>query len=80
MFTRHWGKAIVRMDNGELVSIHSAHLWPFKKSKKDTDIRMEEIKEVLKSIEYDLKNNTKSVLFQGDLNQVQDTPEYREYY
>lgn len=79
LFTRHWGKAIVRLPNGELITIHSAHLWPFKKEKRDTEIRLAEIEELMKSIDYDLKHNTKSVLLQGDLNQVPDSPEYRKY-
>lgn len=79
LFTRHWGKAIIRLPNGELITVHSAHLWPFKKVKRDTEIRLAEIEELLKSIDYDLKHNTKSVLLQGDLNQVPDSPEYRKY-
>ncbi len=79
LFTRHWGKAIIRLPNGELITVHSAHLWPFKKEKRDTEIRLAEIEELLKSVDYDLEHNTKSVLLQGDLNQVPDTPEYRKY-
>lgn len=79
LFTRHWGKAIIRLPNGRLLSIHSAHLWPFKREQKDTDIRLSEIGELLKSIEYDLKHVTDSVLLQGDLNQVPNTPEYKKY-
>lgn len=79
LFTRHWGKAIIRLPNGELVTVHSAHLWPFKKEKRDTEIRLAEIEELLKSVDYDLKHNTKSVLLQGDFNQVPDSPEYRKY-
>lgn len=79
LFTRHWGKAIIRFPNGELITVHSAHLWPFKKEEKDTEIRLAEIEELLKSIDYDLEHNTKSVLLQGDLNQIPDSQEYRKY-
>lgn len=79
LFTRHWGKAYIRLPNGELISVHSAHLWPFNKEKKDGEIRLAEIDEILKSIDYDLKHNVKSVLLQGDLNHAPDTPEYKKY-
>lgn len=77
LFTRHWGKAQLRLPNGKTITVHSAHLWPFNKEKHDTEIRLNEIKELLASIRYDLKNNSDSVLLQGDLNHAPDTPEYR---
>ena len=76
LFTRHWGKAKLRLPNRKTVIVHSAHLWPFKKEPNDTEIRLKEIKEMLQSIKYDLKN-TDSVLLQGDLNHTPDTSEYR---
>src|SRR5699024_6673611 len=61
LFTRHWGKARLCLPNGEKITIHSAHLWPFGKDK-DREIRLAEIEELLKSIHHDISNNTKSVL------------------
>lgn len=76
LFTRHWGKAKLRLPNGTILTIHSAHLWPFAKESKDTEIRLREIEELLKGINYDLDNGSDSVLLQGDLNHMPDTPEY----
>ena len=77
LFTRHWGKAKLRLPNGKIIVIHSAHLWPFKKEENDTRIRLNEIKELVASIKYDLANNADSVLLQGDLNHTPDTLEYK---
>lgn len=77
LFTRHWGKAKLRLPNGKPIVVHSAHLWPFKKEKNDTQIRLKEIKELVASIKYDLANNSDSVLLQGDLNHTPDTQEYK---
>lgn len=78
LFTRHWGKALIESPGGNVISVHSAHLWPFKREAKDTDIRMREIDELVKSIEYDLKNEADSVLLQGDLNFSPDMQEYEK--
>lgn len=75
LFTRHWGKAKLRLTNGEMITVHSTHLWPFTKNGGQA-IRLEEIDQLLKSIHYDLEHNTKSVLLQGDLNSLPDTPEH----
>lgn len=77
LFTRHWGKAKLRLPNGKNITVHSAHLWPFKKEDNDTAIRLKEIKEMLASIKYDLNNQSDSVLLQGDLNHTPDTMEYK---
>lgn len=77
LFTRHWGKAKLRLPNGKTVMVHSAHLWPFKKEERDTQIRLDEIKELVASIKHDLAHNADSVLLQGDLNHTPDTPEYQ---
>jgi endonuclease/exonuclease/phosphatase family metal-dependent hydrolase len=76
LFTRHWGKAKLRLPNGEGLTVHSAHLWPFNKVDNDRKIRLEEIGEMLSSIHDDLDHDTKSVLLQGDLNHEPGTPEY----
>ena len=77
LFTRHWGKAKLRLPNGKAITVHSAHLWPFKKEDNDTRLRLSEIKELIASIKYDLANGSDSVLLQGDLNHTPDTEEYK---
>lgn len=77
LFTRHWGKAKLRLPNGKPLTVHSAHLWPFRKEENDTQIRLKEIKELVASIKFDLANNSDSVLLQGDLNHTPDTQEYK---
>jgi len=77
LFTRHWGKAKLRLPDGKAITVHSAHLWPFKKEENDTRIRLAEIKELVASIKYDLANGSDSVLLQGDLNHTPDTEEYK---
>lgn len=77
LFTRHWGKARLRLTNGEMITVHSTHLWPFTKNG-GQEIRLEEIDELLKSIQDDVTHHTKSVLLQGDLNSTPDTPEHEK--
>jgi endonuclease/exonuclease/phosphatase family metal-dependent hydrolase len=74
LFTRHWGKVELRLPNGDLITVHSAHLWPY--GKKGRKIRLKEIGELLKSIHFDLNHNSKSVILQGDLNHSPGTPGY----
>ncbi len=76
LFTRHWGKAKLRLPDGKVITVHSAHLWPFRKEENDTRLRLAEIKEMTASIQYDLANGSDSVLLQGDLNHTPDMPEY----
>lgn len=77
LFTRHWGKAKLSLPDGRVITVHSAHLWPFKKVENDTRLRLAEIKELIGSIKYDLANGSDSVLLQGDLNHTPDTEEYK---
>ena len=77
LFTRHWGKAKLKLPNGKMISVHSAHLWPFNKEANDVKIRLNEIKELMASIKYDLNNQSDYVLLQGDLNHTPDTMEYK---
>ncbi|MBX3240442.1 MAG: hypothetical protein KIT80_01650 [Chitinophagaceae bacterium] len=76
LFTRHWGRAKLRLPDGKAITVHSAHLWPFRKEENDTRLRLAEIKEMTASIQYDLANGSDSVLLQGDLNHTPDMPEY----
>jgi endonuclease/exonuclease/phosphatase family metal-dependent hydrolase len=77
LFTRHWGKAEIRLPNEEMIAVHSAHLWPFTKNG-GKEIRLAEIDELLKSIHYDLGHNTKSVILQGDMNLTPKSDGYKK--
>jgi len=77
LFTRHWGKAEIRLPNQELITMHSAHLWPFT-ANGGKAIRLAEIEELLKSIHYDLDHHTKSVILQGDMNLTPESEEYKK--
>jgi len=76
LFTRHWGKAKLRLPNGKSIVVHSAHLWPFAKEENDTRIRLEEISAILAAVEHDSAGDADSILLQGDLNHAPNTPEY----
>jgi len=70
LFTRHWGRAVIKLPKGELV-VHSAHLNPFPES----DVRMQEIPAMLKTMVADQKAG-RSILVIGDLNHRPQPPEY----
>lgn len=72
LFTRHWGRAVIKTDNEEL-SLYSAHLHP-----NDKGIREQEITQILKVLEPDLKSG-RSLLLQGDLNHAPSDPEYKRW-
>ena len=78
LFTRHWGKATLRLPNGKPIVVHSAHLWPFAKEENDTRIRLDEIAALQTAIAQDLAGEVDSVLLQGDLNHAPDTKEYQQ--
>jgi endonuclease/exonuclease/phosphatase family metal-dependent hydrolase len=73
LFTRHWGKAQVRLNNGEEIIIHSTHLHHAVGDERRR--RYNEITEILNSVRNDIKTG-KSILLLGDLNH---TPEMEEY-
>lgn len=74
LFTRHWGKATVRLSSGDSISVHSIHLYPHD-NPEARDIREREITKILESMEEDFRKNN-SVLVLGDLNH---TPSMRGY-
>lgn len=74
LFTRHWGKASVRINKQKTIIIHSLHLYPGD-NLVSAEIRTREISEVLKSTDKDLKGKT-SVIVMGDLNHRPDNAEY----
>ena len=77
LFTRHWGKATIRLKNNEKIIVHSAHLFPTAPPEGRV-IRLQEISEICKAVKTDLRN-VDSVLVIGDLNHEPDTPEYQEW-
>ncbi len=72
LFTRHWGKGVVKLPNGESLIVHSAHLYPGA----DPKIRLKEIPAMLASMKADLAAGH-SMLLIGDLNHKPATEEYR---
>lgn len=77
LFTRHWGKVVIELPNKELISVHSAHLYPHD-NPVSAEIRQREIAEIIKSMESDLKSD-KSILVIGDLNHTPAMPEYNQW-
>lgn len=72
LFTRHWGKATIRLPSGVSLIVHSAHLYPTT----DPTIRLSEIRAILASMKPDLDSG-RSVLLMGDLNLGPESTEYR---
>lgn len=72
LFTRHFGQAVLELDDGEL-AVYSAHLNPHKQQ-----TRLCEIAAILDTMARDLEAN-RPLLLQGDLNHRPDTPEYRKW-
>lgn len=72
LFTRHWGMAKVRLPNGQILIVHSAHLRPGA----EPEIRQREISEMLRSMRIDLEAE-RAMLLIGDLNHSPEQPEYK---
>lgn len=75
LFTRHWGKATLRLSANETLTVYSAHLFP-QNNPEGRILREREIAEILKATERDSRNG-QSILLIGDLNHTPDTPEYK---
>jgi endonuclease/exonuclease/phosphatase family metal-dependent hydrolase len=71
LFTRHWGRATIKLPSGELLIVHSAHLHPAE----DPAIRLQEIKAMLATMKPDLDAGRPMLLI-GDLNHRPDKEEY----
>lgn len=71
LFTRHWGRAAVKLPNGNPLIVHSAHLYPGSAP----ETRLREIPAMLQSMKADLEADH-SMLLIGDLNHGPDTKEY----
>ena len=72
LFTRHGGRATVKLPNGDPLSVHSAHLYPTA----DPTVRLREIRAMIESMKPDLESG-KSMLLIGDLNHSPETDEYK---
>lgn len=69
-FTRHWGRAVLEMDDGKPLIVHSVHTFA-----QWADVRCWEVKQMLDVMEQDLKTGH-SVIVQGDFNHTPYGPEY----
>jgi len=72
LFTRHWGRATVKLPSDEKLIVHSAHLYPTA----DPSVRLKEIRAMIESMKPDLDAG-RSMLLIGDLNHGPDTDEYK---
>ncbi len=72
LFTRHWGRATVKLSNGDPLVAHSAHLFPTP----DPTRRLREIPRMIESMKPDFDSG-KSMLLMGDLNHGPDSEEYK---
>jgi len=72
LFTRHWGRGVVQLPDGEPLVVHSAHLFPGA----DPTVRLKEVRAMLKSMKSDLDAG-RSMLLIGDLNHGPDSEEYK---
>ncbi|MCH7903788.1 MAG: endonuclease/exonuclease/phosphatase family protein [Armatimonadetes bacterium] len=69
LFTRHWGRAVLKTDDGDLV-IYSAHLHPG-----NVETRGKEVAQMLAAMSADIESG-RDMILQGDLNHLPDGPEY----
>lgn len=74
LFTRHWGRAVLKHPSGQPLIVHSAHLYPVQ----DPTIRLREIDAMLEAMQSDLKAGG-SLILMGDLNHTPDSPEYPKW-
>lgn len=72
LFTRHWGRATVKLPSDEKLIVHSAHLYPTA----EPTVRLREIRTMIESMKPD-HDAGRSMLLIGDLNHGPDTDEYR---
>ncbi len=70
LFTRHWGRAVLQLPDGQPLVVHSAHLYPGADPKR----RLQEIPAMLAAMQSDLEAG-KSMILMGDLNHRPSTQE-----
>lgn len=74
LFTRHWGRATLKLPSGNPLIVHSAHLYPFP----DPAVRLREIDAMLAAMRGDLDAG-RPMLLMGDLNHRPLPPEYSRW-
>lgn len=74
LFTRHWGRATIKLPSGQPLIVHSAHLFPVA----DPAVRLKEISAMLASMKADA-DARRSMLLIGDLNHGPDSEEYQRW-
>jgi endonuclease/exonuclease/phosphatase family metal-dependent hydrolase len=72
LFTRHWGRAKLKLPSGDPLIVHSAHLFP----QKSSPLRLQEIKAMQEAMKKDFDSGA-SMILMGDLNHTPDMPEYK---
>lgn len=72
LFTRHWGRAVIKLPDGEPLIVHSVHLYPTA----DPTVRLKEIQAMIESMKPDFDAG-KPMLVIGDLNHGPDSEEYK---
>ncbi|MEC3878139.1 endonuclease/exonuclease/phosphatase family protein [Parapedobacter sp. 10938] len=77
LFTRHWGRATLRIAGSHTLTVHSAHLYPFD-TPEGVAVRRQEIREIVKSMETD-RIADKKIIVIGDLNHTPDVEEYAQW-
>ncbi len=74
LFTRHWGRAMVKLPNREALIVHSAHLYPTA----DPTVRIREVTAMLQTMRTEI-NAGHSLILMGDLNLGPDSQEYNHW-
>jgi len=74
LFTRHWGRAVLRLPEKETLVVHSAHLMPGA----DPAVRLREIDAMLAAMQPDFDAG-RSMILMGDLNHGPETEEYQKW-
>lgn len=74
LFTRHWGKAVLKTKAGEL-AVYTAHLYP---GEGGHERRMREVPLMLAAMKQDIDSG-RSMILQGDLNHKPDSAEYQSW-
>ncbi|MCH8978641.1 MAG: endonuclease/exonuclease/phosphatase family protein [Armatimonadetes bacterium] len=72
LFTRHWGRAVLKTDDGDLV-IYSVHMHPG-----NVQTREREVTQMLAAMSADIESG-RDMILQGDLNHLPDGPEYQRW-
>jgi len=74
LFTRHWGKAVLRLDGGDL-ALYTAHLYP---GVDGHERRLREVPLMLAAMQEDIDSG-RPLILQGDLNHTPAAAEYQSW-